>query len=65
MELPPRHSFGADSRSLTLAPLSLAIKAAHKAAFPPPITRTSIMLNKLYKELAIEYKKGQFLLESV
>ena len=43
MELPPRHSRGADSSSSTLAPASRAISAAHSAALPPPITRTSTM----------------------
>jgi len=42
-ELPPRHSARAASSSSTLAPASRAISAAHKAALPPPITRTSIM----------------------
>src|SRR3546814_14358987 len=40
-EFPPRHSLGADSRIMTLAPASRAISAAHSAAFPPPITSTS------------------------
>src|SRR6218665_2988367 len=40
-ELPPRHARGADSSSSTLAPASRAISAAHRAALPPPMTRTS------------------------
>src|ERR1700744_4369166 len=40
-ELPPRHSRGADSSSNADAPASRAIKAAHNAALPPPITNTS------------------------
>ena len=44
-ELPPRHSRGADSSSITLAPASRAIKAAHSAALPPPITKTSKVIN--------------------
>ncbi len=42
-ELPPRHSLGAASITSTEAPLSLAVSAAHSAAFPPPITITSCM----------------------
>jgi len=41
MEFPPRQFLGDDSNSLTEQPASLAINAAHKAAFPPPITSTS------------------------
>src|SRR3569833_2755809 len=41
IELPPRQLCGADSRSSTDAPASRAISAAHSAAFPPPMTRTS------------------------
>jgi hypothetical protein len=41
-ELPPRHSGGADSSTQTrAAPDSRAIKAAHSAALPPPMTNTS------------------------
>src|SRR5690606_9430491 len=40
-ELPPRQARGAASSSSTLAPASRAIRAAHRAALPPPITRTS------------------------
>ncbi|KAG1443062.1 hypothetical protein G6F57_018222 [Rhizopus arrhizus] len=42
-ELPPRHSRGAASSSITLAPASRAIRAAHSAALPPPTTKTSTM----------------------
>jgi hypothetical protein len=41
MELPPRQILGADSKSLTEQPASLAINAAHSAALPPPMTNTS------------------------
>jgi hypothetical protein len=41
MELPPLQILGADSKSLTEQPASLAIKAAQSAAFPPPMTNTS------------------------
>src|SRR5512147_3111396 len=44
IELPPRHARGAASSSSTLAPASRAISAAHRAALPPPITRTSTKL---------------------
>jgi hypothetical protein len=47
-ELPPRHSRGADSRSITLAPASRAIKAAQRAALPPPITNTSTFTLSLH-----------------
>ena len=40
-ELPPRQSRRADSSSSTRAPASRAISAAHSAALPPPMTRTS------------------------
>ena len=40
-ELPPRHSFGAASKTNTEAPASLAIRAAQRAALPPPMTSTS------------------------
>src|SRR6478752_6572944 len=43
-ELPPRHSRGEASSSSTLAPASRAISAAHRAALPPPMTRTSTKL---------------------
>jgi hypothetical protein len=46
-ELPPRHSRGADSSSITLHPASRAIRAAHRAALPPPITKTSKVINTL------------------
>jgi hypothetical protein len=42
-ELPPRQGFGALSSSITDAPASRAVSAAHKAALPPPITNTSSM----------------------
>lgn len=38
---PPRSLSGAHSNTSTLAPLSLADSAAHNAAFPAPITKTS------------------------
>jgi hypothetical protein len=41
IELPPRQARGADSSIKTEAPASRAISAAHNAALPPPITRTS------------------------
>ena len=40
-ELPPRQALGAASRSSTDAPASRAVRAAHNAALPPPITSTS------------------------
>ena len=39
--LPPRIFSGADSNSVTAAPFSLAVMAAHSAALPPPATTTS------------------------
>jgi hypothetical protein len=47
MELPPRHSRGADSNNMTLAPASRAMSAAHKAALPPPMTKTSSAIQGL------------------
>jgi hypothetical protein len=44
MELPPRHSRGADSNTMTLTPASRAMSAALKAALPPPITNTSTVI---------------------
>ena len=41
-ELPPRQAFGEDSSIRTDAPASVATSAAHNAALPPPITRTSV-----------------------
>src|SRR5579871_4784365 len=43
--LPPRKSRGALSSMRTLAPRSRAQSAAHRAAFPPPATRTSYLGN--------------------
>jgi hypothetical protein len=45
-ELPPRQAFGEDSSIRTDAPASLATSAAHNAALPPPITKTSGLLLK-------------------
>src|SRR5438309_2132231 len=39
--LPPRHSGGVFSSRSTVAPRSLAARAAQRAAFPPPTTSTS------------------------
>jgi hypothetical protein len=39
--LPPRKSVGAASNTSTRAPHSFALRAAQRAAFPPPITTTS------------------------
>jgi hypothetical protein len=47
-ELPPRHSRGAASSSITLAPASRAIRAAQRAALPPPITNTSTFTLSLH-----------------
>src|SRR5215475_9277638 len=41
--LPPRKSFGAASRTSTLAPASRAVMAADIAALPPPTTSTSYL----------------------
>jgi len=41
VELPPRQSLGADSRIRTLQPASRAMRAAQRAALPPPTTKTS------------------------
>src|SRR5487761_594516 len=40
--LPPRSCIGARSSIVTLAPRSTAANAAHRAALPPPTTRTPI-----------------------
>jgi hypothetical protein len=40
-ELPPRQAFGEASSIRTDAPASEATSAAHNAALPPPITKTS------------------------
>jgi len=45
--LPPRQARGAASSISTLAPASAAIKAAHKAALPPPMTSTSGLIKKI------------------
>src|SRR3974390_1769259 len=39
--LPPRNSGGALSSTVTVAPASAALNAAHKPALPPPTTTTS------------------------
>ena len=44
MELPPRHSRGDDSSTMTLAPASRAMSAALKAALPPPTINTSKLI---------------------
>jgi hypothetical protein len=43
-ELPPRQALGEDSSIRTDAPASVATSAAHNAALPPPITKTSGLL---------------------
>jgi hypothetical protein len=52
-ELPPRQSRGAASSNITLAPASAAIKAAHKAALPPPITSTSVPIETASKNMRL------------
>src|ERR1035437_809726 len=42
--LPPRHGLSAPSSTSTSAPASRADRAAHRAALPPPITRTSLRM---------------------
>jgi hypothetical protein len=44
-ELPPRQARGAASSKRTCAPASAAIKAAHNAALPPPITSTCVCMS--------------------
>ena len=39
--LPPRNTCGACSSTITEAPVSRAVIAAHNAALPPPMTATS------------------------